>query len=204
MYIDLDGNGTYETYDLNDIQGGLDLDENLDYSKIKVKANSKVFSNLQVIKNFEIQKIECNHELDENGQLGSSGGSANLVEYGEITVYTNGVQIEKNWDLEIPLEEMFYPTGNIGVGIDDYLFSGDKKNDVISDYALIDINGNKMDITEPIFLDLVYFTDTGSLYKLNKKVLKILAMSVKTVDTGRAGDETCPKNFTIRIWKRVE
>lgn len=58
VYIDLDGNGTYETYDLNDIQGGLDLDDDLDYSKIQVKATSKVFSNLQVIKNFEIQKIE--------------------------------------------------------------------------------------------------------------------------------------------------
>ena len=75
VYIDLDGNGTYETYDLNDIQDGLDLDENLDYSKIKVKANSKVFSNLQVIKNFEIQKVEYNHELDENEQLGSIGGT---------------------------------------------------------------------------------------------------------------------------------
>ena len=83
VYIDLDGNGTYETYDLNDIQGGLDLDENLDYSKIKVKANSKVFSNLQVIKNFEVQRIECNHELDENGQLGSGGveGAFNKVMY---------------------------------------------------------------------------------------------------------------------------
>ena len=72
VYIDLDGNGTYETYDLNDIQGGLDLDENLDYSKIQVKANSKVFSNLQVIKNFEIQKIE--------NQLGSDE-SESVLEY---------------------------------------------------------------------------------------------------------------------------
>lgn len=72
VYIDLDGNGTYETYDLNDIQGGLDLDENLDYSKIQVKANSKVFSNLQVIKNFEIQKIENQLGSDENGKVGFS------------------------------------------------------------------------------------------------------------------------------------
>lgn len=71
VYIDLDGNGTYENYDLNDIQGGLDLDENLDYSKIKVKANSKVFSNLQVIKNFEIQKVESQVDFDENGKVDS-------------------------------------------------------------------------------------------------------------------------------------